>query len=193
MPVRVLSGLVDVERVVRVLDERDAQPALRQARDQGLDQRRFAAAGPSGEAEGLHTPIIFAPATARTTASILRISGLVNRRLPYSAPNQPPTSTAPTRIPVCHGSEIDLTMNAPASPAIELTRMKGAATAEVCLVPAQPAISSSGLRKMPPPTPVSPESNPRPPPMSMASASGGSRTSRISSPTLALRHSCHAA
>jgi len=38
---------------------------------------------------------------------------------------------------------------------------------------AQPAMSSSGLRKMPPPTPVSPESKPNAPPATMATGIAG--------------------
>jgi len=71
--------------------------------------------------------------------------------------------------------------------------MKGAATAEVSFVLAQPSISSSGLRKMPPPTPVSPDSRPSTAPIAIASAIGGSRTGRISSPARPLSQSCQAA
>src|SRR5258706_13490424 len=92
------AGLGDVERVVRGLDERDAQPRAGEARDQLLDQGGLAAARPAGEAEDFHARIIFAPASARATARIRRTSGLAKRRLPYSAPSQPPTSTAGTRI-----------------------------------------------------------------------------------------------
>jgi len=52
--VRVLARLVDVERVVGVLDERDLQPARDEKRDQLLDQRRLAAARPARESEYLH-------------------------------------------------------------------------------------------------------------------------------------------
>jgi hypothetical protein len=47
----VLSGMVDLERVVRVLDQRYPQAFEDQARNQLLDQGRLAAAGPAGEAE----------------------------------------------------------------------------------------------------------------------------------------------
>src|SRR5260221_11507191 len=100
MPVAVgiLARLVDVEGVMRMLDEGNAQPARGEARDELLDERGLAAARPASEAEDLHTAIIFAPATASTTASILRINGFVKRRLPYSAPSQPPTRTAQIRM-----------------------------------------------------------------------------------------------
>src|SRR5687767_13087389 len=98
MAIGVLARMVDVEGVVRMLDERYAQPALHKARDQLLDERRFAASGPPRKAEDLHASIIFAPASASTTASTRRTSGLAKRRLPYSAPSQPPASTAGARI-----------------------------------------------------------------------------------------------
>src|SRR5437868_7659259 len=100
MTVRVLAGLVDVERVVRMLDERYAQSRAGEARDQFLDERCLAAARPAGEAEDLHASIIFAPAEASTTARMRRTSGLAKRRLPYSAPTQPPITTAPPRIQI---------------------------------------------------------------------------------------------
>ena len=52
--VGILARVVDVEGVVRVLDQRHAQPVLHEARDELLDERGLAAAGPAGEAEGLH-------------------------------------------------------------------------------------------------------------------------------------------
>src|SRR5712664_2838976 len=68
VPVRVLAGRVHVEAVVRVLDQRNAQAAPGEARDQLLDQRGLAAAGPAGEAESLHRPTLRASA-ARSAAS----------------------------------------------------------------------------------------------------------------------------
>jgi hypothetical protein len=52
--VGILAGMVDVEGVVRVLDQRHAQPMAHEARDQLLDQRGLAAAGPAGKTEGFH-------------------------------------------------------------------------------------------------------------------------------------------
>src|SRR5436190_9187935 len=193
VPVGVLARLVDVEAVVRVLDERDAQPRTGEARDQLLDERRFAAARPAGEAEHFHTKIIFAPAAASTTARMRRTSGFAKRRLPYSAPSQPPMSTATANTATCGGSFAACTVKPPARPAIELTKMNGAATAEVCLVAAQPIIRRSGERKMPPPTPVRPERKPNTAPTSIAKTIGGSCTVRTSSPRRALSQSCHAA
>src|SRR3954468_117208 len=78
--VGVLAGLVDVEAVVRVLDERNLDPMLREARDQLLDQRGFAAARPAGEAEGFHAGCDATPA-----ASWRR-----QRRAPPPAPGERP-------------------------------------------------------------------------------------------------------
>src|SRR3954451_20872585 len=65
MAIRVLARLVDVERVVGVLDERHAQPSADEARDQLLDERGLAAARPTGKAEDLHYPILSRRAAAR--------------------------------------------------------------------------------------------------------------------------------
>src|SRR6185295_20050840 len=52
--IRVLARLVDVEFMMRVLDQRDGEAKRAEARDQLLDQRCLAAAGPAGESEHLH-------------------------------------------------------------------------------------------------------------------------------------------
>jgi hypothetical protein len=49
--------VVDVEGMVRVLDERDLQAAPREARDELLYQGGLAASRPAGEAEGFHAKI----------------------------------------------------------------------------------------------------------------------------------------
>src|SRR6185436_10596021 len=54
VPVGVLARRVDVEAVVRVLDQGDLEAARGEARDELLDERRLAAAGPAGKTEGLH-------------------------------------------------------------------------------------------------------------------------------------------
>ena len=51
--------------------------------------------------------------------------------------------------------------------------MKSAATPEVIRVVAHPIVNSNGLRKIPPPTPVSPASSPMPAPLSRATPNGG--------------------
>src|SRR6185295_13276449 len=58
MAIGILARLVDVERVVGVLDERHAQPAADEARDQLLDERGLATSGPACKAEDLHTAIL---------------------------------------------------------------------------------------------------------------------------------------
>src|SRR5438094_776206 len=54
MPPRVLARLVDIEAVMRMLDERNGQAARREARHQPFNERRLAAAGPAGESEEAH-------------------------------------------------------------------------------------------------------------------------------------------
>src|SRR3982750_2180979 len=66
----------------------------------------------------------------------------------------------------------------PSKPATEFARMKGAATAEVARVSDQPMWRSSGLRKIPPPTPVRPERNPIASPDITAAHNAGGRGSR---------------
>src|SRR3954466_13677597 len=61
----------------------------------------------------------------------------------------------------------------PSRPAIELTSMNGAATADVARVSAQPIYKSRGLRKIPPPTPVRPDRNPIVAPHKRAAHIGG--------------------
>src|SRR6266513_555549 len=56
--IRVLTGLIDVEVVVRVLDERHLQASLHEARDEQLDQGGLAASRPSRESEYLHAAIV---------------------------------------------------------------------------------------------------------------------------------------
>jgi hypothetical protein len=49
--VGILAGLVHVERMVGVLDQRHLQPARDKQRDQVFDQRGLATAGVGGESE----------------------------------------------------------------------------------------------------------------------------------------------
>ena len=60
----------------------------------------------------------------------------------------------------------------PARPAREFTKMKAAETPADSFAPAQFLNSNSGVRKMPPPDPVSPESSPIPAPDARAEGSG---------------------
>src|ERR1051326_881974 len=78
--VGVLARLIDVERVMSVLDERYAQPAADEARDQLLDEGGFSASGPAGKAEDLHCRD-FKPSRRRTSCPPRRCSpGSARRR-----------------------------------------------------------------------------------------------------------------
>src|SRR5438105_7391715 len=48
----------------------------------------------------------------------------------------------------------------PSNPEMEFTRMKGAEIADAARISDQPIYSRSGLRNIPPPTPVRPDRNP---------------------------------
>ena len=61
----------------------------------------------------------------------------------------------------------------PTRPDSEFTSMNSAETAEAVLVRAQCIKIRSGVRKMPPPVPVNPASNPRPAPMPSAAGRDG--------------------
>ena len=63
MPERILTRLVEVELVMRVLDQRHRKPVRDEARDQLLDERRLAAAGPAGESEYAHRGLQCCPMT----------------------------------------------------------------------------------------------------------------------------------
>src|SRR6266852_5512186 len=54
MAIGIPSRMIDLEAVVRVLDERHLQAALDEARDELLDQSRLAAFRPSRESEYFH-------------------------------------------------------------------------------------------------------------------------------------------
>src|SRR4029453_11308407 len=58
MPERILARLIEIELVMRVLDQRDRQAARDEAWNQLLDKRRLAAAGPAGESEYAHRPFL---------------------------------------------------------------------------------------------------------------------------------------
>ena len=64
----------------------------------------------------------------------------------------------------------------PSRPEAEFTRMKSAETAAAVLVRARRMSKSSGVRKMPPPVPVRPDSSPSPAPIEIAAGREGSRT-----------------
>src|SRR2546429_8422935 len=64
----------------------------------------------------------------------------------------------------------------PAGPAIEFNKINNEKTADACFVFAQLEKSKRGVRKIPPPVPVSPERNPMPEPTARAADNGGGVT-----------------
>src|SRR5712691_5639999 len=115
----------------------------------------------------------FRPASASTTASSRRSVTSASRRTPNSEPTMPPTTTAPAHSGAALGSACTL-MVSPKRPATELTRIKAAETLALWRGSAHPITRRSGLKKMPPPIPVSPETKPSPAPKSSASIRGTS-------------------
>src|SRR4051812_33128081 len=99
MAVGVLARLVDIEAVVGVLDERNLDPMLREARDQLLDERGFAAARPAGEAEGFHAGCDATPAAS------------CRRRRPVRPPA--PGARRDWRIAGCHTRRPAIRRSAP--------------------------------------------------------------------------------
>ena len=89
-----------------------------------------------------------------------------------------PRSTAAAKSGKSGGSAFTEAM-LPRSPSTELQRMNTAATPDAVRVSDQVRKSRSGDRKMLPPVPVSPESQPIAAPASTAIHSGGSDHSRL--------------
>lgn len=98
--------------------------------------------------------INFEPAT-RTAARRTRKVSVATRRTPSSLPTSPPTTAAPAHSGSADGKAFTLA-RFPASAAAELTRMNAAETPPVSRVSAHPVNRRRGLRKIPPPVPVSP-------------------------------------
>src|SRR6266508_3792257 len=119
-----------------------------------------------------HDTSSLAPATTRTAARSRRSARFGRRPLPRPAPTIPPTAAAAPQSAIPLGSAARLA-GLPSRPAKELTQMNAAETAAVGLGSAQWARSRRGERKIPPPTPVSPESSPIAAPQKRAAASGG--------------------
>src|SRR6184192_4454655 len=84
-----------------------------------------------------------------------------NLRLPKCEPTVPPMIAAPERTAAKAGMDC-LALAKPARPAIEFAKINNAETADACFVFAQLEKSKRGVRKIPPPVPVSPERNPKP-------------------------------
>jgi hypothetical protein len=96
---------------------------------------------------------------------------LCSLRLPSSDQIEPPTAAATAHTGRASG-RYRILAKLPASPAVELTKMKAAEVPDVGRVPAQPVNSSKGLRKIPAPVPVNPESRPIAPPQVTAGSVG---------------------
>ena len=95
-----------------------------------------------------------------------------SRRLPKYEPSAPPTATAPSSASAGFGNAPPRE-RLPSSPALEFTRMKSALTAAAFFAVAQRISNNNGVRKMPPPVPVSPASRPSAPPVPSATGSDG--------------------
>ena len=131
------------------------------------------------------------PAIANTTARTRRIAGLVNLRLPYSAPTHPPTTAATPQTGSAAGSTGSFIMT-PDSPAMEFAKINVAEIPETVLGSAQRSSNSKGLKKIPPPTPTRPDKKPNAAP---TKSSTGIATGRMASTVraLALSNERHAA
>src|SRR5204863_2042697 len=107
-----------------------------------------------------------------TTASKRLIVNAGNRLLPKYDPTAPPISAATAKGMAIAGNDL-LAVQFPSSPAMELTKMNMAEMADAVFVGAQWRKITSGVRKIPPPVPVSPDRSPKAPPMTTASGFGG--------------------
>ena len=107
--------------------------------------------------------ISFAPAMTRTNPSACRSRCAGSRDRPSWVPTSAPMTTAPTKYGSSGGSCPTL-VRFPARPAIETHRMKPADMPDVFRTASHPKNRISGLRKMPPPVPVRPDSAPIPAP-----------------------------
>ena len=105
----------------------------------------------------------FVPAISNVTARRRCIVFALNLPLPNSAPINPPSITANIHQGKPGAISIRV-VSRPANPEIEFERINAEATPEITLMGAQCINSISGLRKTPPPTPVSPDRNPNPDP-----------------------------
>ena len=80
--------------------------------------------------------------------------------LPIYEPIIPPDIAIGTQINIC-GERLMPDKNIPVNPAAEFTKINKADTAAVSFISAQCSSSNRGLKKIPPPTPIIPETNPR--------------------------------
>jgi len=116
------------------------------------------------------------PAKTSTSARTrLRVSEL-NLLLPSVEPIIPPATAATIHNQTSDDNSIAW-RKFPASPDIELTRINIADTPAAVLVSDHLANKRTGVRKMPPPTPTSPDNSPITAPINRAQTMGGCRTS----------------
>lgn len=101
----------------------------------------------------------FAPAMRSTTASSRRKLTSAKRRTPISEPIRPPTTAGKANTRVAGDSACTLD-TCPRSPAIEFSSMNAEEAPAVSRKLAHPMNNRSGLRKIQPPRPVSPEMKP---------------------------------
>ena len=99
------------------------------------------------------------PAKARMPASIHRVVLSDMKRSPIQVPTAAPSSAAGTRTAASGGTRCP-EARTPTRPTTEFARMNGAETAAARFGDAQPRLISTGARKTPPPTPVSPDRKP---------------------------------
>jgi len=123
----------------------------------------------------------FQAARSNTRARQRRIQATGRWRLPRRDPTDPATSTTINIRPNPAGrphpaAPAGRARRSPAKPMKELPRMNREATAAAWRVEAQRPSSSNGVRKTPPPVPVSPASSPRPAPQPTKTRADGARS-----------------
>src|SRR5262249_31110313 len=124
-------------RRARARDDRDAPPSRRASVRVGQEK------------------ISLAPASVSTAARRRLMITTLNRRLPKYDPAVPPTTATPAIATPIDGNA-RVAAKLPVSPASEFTRMNTALAADAIFVGAQRRRISTGVRKIPPPVPVSP-------------------------------------
>jgi len=111
--------------------------------------QRCSALWPSAPKEAA---IIRAAAVSKRKASSKRNVRGLRCSAPIHEPRSPPSPTQTSQTGNRAGNS-EMVAHAPASAAAEFTRLNTTEMAAVCRVVAQPSASTSGARKMPPPTP----------------------------------------
>ena len=113
------------------------------------------------------------PAIIKTIArNRLMVTGF-SLLLPKYDPTTPPIITAIPRGKISDGM-FSVERKFPNKPEIEFNKINSAETAAAFFVVAQRISKSNGVRKIPPPVPVSPDNNPRKAPTPIATGFDGS-------------------